>query len=127
MKKLIMVLSMVLTGCATEHKIQKLDLVLEAKGQVGEKTLGINSSNELIMQEEKRADMALATELNVHVKLEKALEDEGSDLKRCRMDMADPSSLPLSFKACAKAKSWSWETASITTVLYLFSFDWRNQ
>lgn len=88
--KTLIIAVLLTVGCATEHKMQKLDMVLTPKGQVGNRTLGLTDSNELILQEEQAADDELRVQQAVNSKLQFELEHESFELKRCRMDMADP-------------------------------------
>lgn len=89
MKKIIM-LAMLFVGCATEHKAKTIDLSLETKGQIGNKTLGLNDDKEMILQEEQAASDELRIQEAVNLKLQFELEQDSHTLKRCRMDLADP-------------------------------------
>lgn len=84
-------LSMFANGCSTNsHEVKKLDTSLEAKGQVGERTVGITSENELILQEERTAADELRIQESVNEQLLGSYGAERFELKRCRVDISDP-------------------------------------
>lgn len=90
MKNLLIVIAVLLNGCATGYKVEKIDLSITPKGQVGNKILGLNSSNELILQEEQSAADELRIQEAVNMQLLSGFEQEAFDLKRCRTEVSDP-------------------------------------
>jgi len=84
-------LSMFVNGCTTNsHEVKKIETSLEAKGQVGTRTVGITPNNELVLQEEQTAADELRVQESVNEQLLGVYESERFELKRCRMDLADP-------------------------------------
>ena len=91
---LIMIVAIVMnaTACVTsEHKARNLDdISLQAKGTVNNQTLGIDSKNEVVLQEENQAADELRIQQTVNLQLQGELDREAFELKRCRTDMSDP-------------------------------------
>lgn len=90
MKNLLIVIAVFLNGCATGYKVEKIETGITPKGQVGSKTLGLNSSNELILQEEQTAADELRIQEAVNMHLLQGYEQDAFDLKRCRTEVSDP-------------------------------------
>lgn len=91
MKTLILVAIMALTACTTnEYKVKTISTALDVKGNVNGQKLGINGDNEVILQEEVRAQDELRIAENVNLSFESDIESVAAELKRCKRDLADP-------------------------------------
>jgi len=78
-------------ACSTNrHEVKNLETNLETKGQVGDRTVGITSDNELILQEERTAADELRIQESINEQLLGSYETERFELKRCRVDISDP-------------------------------------
>jgi len=78
-----------ISGCSSGYEVKKVDTELMAKGQVGDRTVGINSDNELILQEEQTAADELRVQESINGQLLGTYESERFELKRCRVDVSD--------------------------------------
>lgn len=80
-----------LVGCASEHKLNKLDLTLEEKGRLSENTaIGLNKSGEAIVREQQEVSQQLRGEVWWNNSLEQELTSIQAETYRCRVDLADP-------------------------------------
>lgn len=87
----IALLAVLLNACATnEYKVKTISTALDVKGNVNGQKLGINGDNEVILQEEVRAQDELRIAEAVNFSFEEDISREAFELKRCRRDMADP-------------------------------------
>lgn len=91
MKTIIIFAALVLNACATnEYKVKTISTALDVKGNVNGQKLGINDNQEVILQEEVRAQDELRIAENVNLSFESDIESEAAELKRCKRDLADP-------------------------------------
>lgn len=89
MKKYI-ILALLVTGCASEHKMSQISAPLEEKGKVSStETLGLNDSGEAIIQEKERADQELRGLVWQNNESEQEVNSLWHELKRCREESAD--------------------------------------
>jgi len=93
MKKLIMVIGMVLTSCATsEHRVKEIEKS-EFK-PLGRTTddgrIGLNEKKEVIIQKETTGADELRIQEAVNMHFQSKVESELYSLKTCRKDLADP-------------------------------------
>lgn len=80
-----------LSACSTtDYKVQTISTKLDVKGNVNGQKLGINDQNEVILQEEVRAQDELRTAEAVNMSFEENIRYEAFELKRCKRDLADP-------------------------------------
>lgn len=82
-------LSAIAFGCGSAHKVQKIDTVIEPKGIVGDRVIGINSDNELILQQERTAEEELKGQEADNARLADIYVQERHELDRCRLDVSD--------------------------------------
>jgi len=88
--KLIIIMAMFLTGCfSTGYEVKKVETVIDVKGQVGDKKVGLNDKKEIILQEEVDASDELRIQQNVNLKLRDEYDHEAFMLKQCRTDVSD--------------------------------------
>jgi len=91
MKKTIIALSLILSACASEHKLSTLDLRLEEKGRLSRDTsIGVNSSGEAVVRESQEVSQKLKGEIWWNNSLEQELASLQAETKRCRVELADP-------------------------------------
>lgn len=92
MKTLIVIASMFMTSClSSNYKVKELENTrIITKGQVGERTLGLNDKQELILQEERDAADELRIQEHVNLKWSDEVSHEAYMLKWCRQDLSDP-------------------------------------
>lgn len=90
MKTLKTILIVMLTAsCATDYKVKSIDTSLEHKGQVNNRTVGLNDKKEIILQEEVQADDEMRILLTVNDKHEFNLSHEIHMVNRCRKELSD--------------------------------------
>jgi hypothetical protein len=87
MKTLLLTLALV--GCASQYEAKKISTKMEIKDSIDGKKLGLNSDNEVIIQEEVSASDELRSQQWLNAKLEDDLNSVHIDLKQCREDLAD--------------------------------------
>lgn len=87
-----LILALAATSCATNpNMVRPLeDTKLDIKGQIGNHKLGLNSKNEVVLQEETKAQDELRIQESVNFSFLEDLRREAAELNRCRKDMADP-------------------------------------
>lgn len=92
MKTLVLILmSLVPAACSTtDYQVKTISTKLDVKGNVNGQKLGINGSNEVILQEEVRAQDELRIAESVNMSFEEDIRNEAAELKRCKRDLADP-------------------------------------
>lgn len=92
MKTLIVIASMFMVSCvSSNYKVKELENTrIIAKGQVGERTLGLNDKQELVLQEERDAADELRIQETVNFKWADDVAHEAHMLKWCRQDLSDP-------------------------------------
>lgn len=91
--KYLIILSMLMGCVANDYKAKNLDdssLILEAKGQVGSRTLGLSDKKEIVLREESDAADELRVQQMVNIRLRDDLEYEYHHLKACRIAMSYP-------------------------------------
>ena len=90
--KNILFTMVLLQGCVTANpnKVVTIDTSIQAKGQVGNQTVGLNNNQEIIMQEEQNAADELRVQQAVNYKFQEELSQEAFMLQKCRTDVADP-------------------------------------
>jgi hypothetical protein len=88
--KLLILMAVFLTGCfSTGYEVKKVETVIEVKGQVGDKKVGLNDKKEIILQEEVDASDELRSQQDVNLKLRDEYDHEAFMLKQCRTDLSD--------------------------------------
>jgi hypothetical protein len=83
-------MAVVLNACATGYEVKTISTKLDVKGNVNGQKLGLNDENEAILQEEVRAQDELRIAEAVNSSFEYDISVEAAEVKRCRMDLADP-------------------------------------
>lgn len=92
MKTLIAIFTaLTLTACTTnEYQAKTISTKLDVKGNVNGQKLGLNADNEVILQEEVRAQDELRIAEAVNMSFEEDIRTEAAELHRCKKDLADP-------------------------------------
>ena len=87
----LFIIAFVLLSCTVkEHTVKELDTELSAnKGKVGDAVVGINSKNQVVVQEESLATDDLLVQRAVNYRLQEDYENEAYKLKQCRVDLSD--------------------------------------
>lgn len=89
MKK-ILITCLVLTGCASEHKMKEISAPLDVKGQISSNELvGLNESGEAIIQTKEKADQELRGWIWQNNNDEQEVNSAWHELKRCREESSD--------------------------------------
>lgn len=79
-----------LSHCARDPQIKRVETALEPKGRVGSQVLGLDSSDQLLVQDERRLDRELYTQIMANHIAKEDLATERFHLQRCRDDLTDP-------------------------------------
>lgn len=82
-------LLLISVGCASKQ-IKPIEEKLDIKAQVGTKEIGINESEEAIVQESTPVEDELRKITWQNYETERKLKSEREDLIRCRTELADP-------------------------------------
>lgn len=90
MKKLLILIVMLNACVSSNYKVKELEgTKLTVKGQIGDKTLGLNDKKELVLQEENDAADELRIQEAVNYKWAEEVAHEAYMLKWCRTDLSD--------------------------------------
>lgn len=90
MKKIIL-LTLFCVGCASSHKMKELDVSIQEKGKVSQnEVVGLNSSGEAVVQQRQKASEELRGIVWWNNNLEQELSSSRHELRRCRVESADP-------------------------------------
>lgn len=89
MKKLL-IMSLFVVGCASEHKMKEVSAPLEVKGQISSnEMIGLNGSGEAIIQTKEKADQELRSWIWQNNNDEQEVSSTWYELKRCREESSD--------------------------------------
>lgn len=75
---------------SNDHEVRDVETLIEKKGRVGDKDIGINKDGEAIIQEKVEADDELRRQQWTNNVLTEKFETEHFELRRCRTEISDP-------------------------------------
>jgi hypothetical protein len=80
---------LLITGCASK-KLKQIDEEIDVKATMGSKEIGLNDSEEAVIQESVAVEDELRKLTWQNYETERKLKSEREELIRCRTDLADP-------------------------------------
>ena len=86
----LLALGLFATACTSDYAVKEVDTELESKGNVGTAVIGLNNKDEVIIQDNRKADAELTDLIFDNNRFESEIKYEYYEIKRCRRDRADP-------------------------------------
>ena len=77
-------------SCTTPHQVEEVETEMEATGRSSEGTIGKNSDDQLIIQQKRKAEHELESQIWANNALQNEMQTEVDELLNCREAIADP-------------------------------------
>ena len=90
MKRIVLLISFLLSACTTPHKVENIDTKLDKESTLRESEIGINDKKQAVIQTIVAPEVELDRQIWTNNDLEQKVGNEHSQLKTCRNDLSDP-------------------------------------